>query len=158
MTLPKSAPMSIRPEWIDFNGHLNMAYYMVLFDTSLDELFAPMGFGPEYVTTRNMSLFATDVHLTYQRELKVSDKVYVNFRLLDLSPKAMHYGTELYHASEHFLSSTMEGLSLHVDMQTRKTCPFPQDIYSGLEKILAQHQQLPPNPVFGKRVEIKRKI
>jgi acyl-CoA thioester hydrolase len=60
---------TVEPEWIDYNGHFNMAYYAVLFDRTVDEAFALVGLGPDYVQSRNASYFTLEAHVTYVREL-----------------------------------------------------------------------------------------
>jgi acyl-CoA thioester hydrolase len=155
--LPTTGEIAIKPEWVDFNGHLNMAYYMVIFDKALDDLLTPIGLSAEYVTRENKSAFATEVHLNYIKEVMPQDKVYVNFRILDLTTKAYHYGCELFRAKDNALCATMDGITLHMDMVARKTAPFPEDMYKRLQEWHKAHQQLPENPLFGKSCKIKYK-
>src|SRR5437660_198949 len=77
-----SSVMRVEPSWIDYNGHLNMAYYNVLFDRAVDEAFALVGCGAEYVKTRAHSCFTAEVHVRYLRELTADDPVRVTFQLL----------------------------------------------------------------------------
>src|ERR1700736_1647015 len=80
-----SSVMLVDPAWIDYNGHLNMAYYNVLFDRAVDEAFALVGIGPEYVKRRNCSFFTAEVHVRYLRELRAGDPVRVTVQLLDIA-------------------------------------------------------------------------
>src|ERR1044072_3644805 len=107
--------MGAEPQWIDYNGHLNMAYYNVLFDRAVDELFEVVGCGVDYVKT-GFSTFTAEVHVRYLRELKDGDPVRVTLQLLDYDSKRMHYFEQLWHAEENWLSATSENMSLHVDM------------------------------------------
>ncbi len=62
-----SSTMGIEPDWIDYNGHLNMAYYHVLFDRAVDEAFGLVGLGPDYAEERHASFFAVEIHTIYKR-------------------------------------------------------------------------------------------
>jgi acyl-CoA thioester hydrolase len=120
-----SSVMTVEPAWIDYNGHLNMAYYNVLFDRAVDEAFELLGCGLDYVRTRRHSCFTAEVHVRYLRELHAGDPVRVTFQLLDYDAKRMHHFEQLFHASEGWVSATSENMSLHVDMAAGKTAPFP---------------------------------
>jgi len=123
-----SSVMKVEPAWIDYNGHLNMAYYNDLFDRAVDEAFELLGCGVEYVKTRGFSTFTAEVHVRYLRELQSGDPVRVTFQLLDYDLKRMHYFEQLFHAEEGWVSATSENMSLHVDMAAKKTASFPADV------------------------------
>src|SRR5262249_49075866 len=93
-----SSVMRVEPGWIDYNGHLNMAYYNVLFDRAVDEAFELLGCGLDYVKSRRHSCFTAEVHVRYLRELNAEDPVRVTFQLLDYDTKRMHYFEQLFHA------------------------------------------------------------
>jgi acyl-CoA thioester hydrolase len=95
-----SSPMRVEPGWIDYNGHLNMAYYNVLFDRAVDEAFELLGCGLDYVKQRKLSCFTAEVHVRYLRELHAGDPVRATFQLLDYDAKRMHFFEQLFHASE----------------------------------------------------------
>lgn len=150
-----SSRMAIQPDWIDYNGHLNMAYYHVLFDKALDECFAIIGLGPDYVETHKASYFAAETHTLYKRELHLGDAVRVTVQLIDFDEKRIHYYMELRHAEDGWLAATTENLSLHVDMRTRRVCPFPPDILANLAIMKASHRQMPPPDALGRRIGVK---
>src|SRR5919206_1717779 len=129
-----SSIMRVQPAWIDYNGHLNMAYYNVLFDRAVDEVFELLGCGADYVKT-GFSTFTAEVHVRYLRELHAGDPVRVTFQLLDYDAKRMHYFEQLFHAVEGWVSATSEDIALHVDMQNKKTRPFPPDVMARLEQM-----------------------
>src|SRR5437868_7504645 len=85
-----SSVMRVEPGWIDYNGHLNMAYYNVLFDRAVDEAYELLGIGQAYVKKHSCSLFTAEVHLRYLRELNAGDPVRVTFQLLGYDPKRLH--------------------------------------------------------------------
>jgi acyl-CoA thioester hydrolase len=151
-----SSVMRVEPGWIDYNGHLNMAYYNVLFDRAVDEVYAVLGLGLDYVETTRRSTFTAEAHVRYLRELLVGAPVRVTFRLLDFDAKRLHYFEQLVHAEEGWLSATSENMALHVDMAAKKTAPFPPDVAVRLGRMKAAHDRLPLPDGIGRRIEMKR--
>ena len=151
------SPMRVEPGWIDYNGHLNMAYYNVLFDRAVDEVYELLGCDLAYVEQSRHSCYTAEVHLRYLRELHAGDGVRVTFQLLDFDAKRLHYFEELHHAEEGWLSATSENMALHVDMTARKTAPFPQAIAARLHRMKAAHCGLRLPEGAGRRIEMARK-
>src|SRR5262245_54370108 len=147
-----SSLMRVEPGWIDYNGHLNMAYYNVLFDRAVDEAFELIGIGADYVKARRHSCFTAEVHVRYLRELHAGDPVQVTFQLLDYDAKRMHYFGQLLHAGEGFVSATSENMSLHVDMAAKKTAPFPVEAMDRLARMKAAHARLPRPEAAGRSI------
>jgi acyl-CoA thioester hydrolase len=147
-----SSVMRVEPHWIDYNGHLNMAYYNVLFDRAVDETYELIGVGADYVAQRKQSIFTAEVHVRYLRELHAGDPVRVTFQLLDYDAKRLHYFEQLFHAEEGFVSATSENLSLHVDMTAKKTAAFPREVAARLAEMKASHVLLPVPEAAGRRI------
>jgi acyl-CoA thioester hydrolase len=152
-----SSTMKVEPEWIDYNGHMNMAYYHVLFDRAVDEAFEVVGLGPDYVEERNASYFTAETHTVYKRELRVADLVRVTLQLIGFDEKRLHFYEEIRHAGEGWVSATCETLSLHVEMDSKKVAPFPPDIQANLAVMKAAHTRLPPPKDIGRVIGIPRK-
>jgi len=150
-----SSVMRVEPQWIDYNGHLNMAYYNVLFDRAVDEIYALIGVGAEYVAARRQSIFTAEVHVRYLRELHAGDPVRVTFQLFDYDAKRLHYFEQLFHAEAGFVSATSENLSLHVDMVSKKTAAFPHEVTARLAEMKASHALLPIPEAAGRRIGMK---
>lgn len=148
--------MKVEPAWIDYNGHLNMAYYNVLFDRAVDEVFELLGCGADYVR-RGFSTFTAEAHVRYLRELHAGDPVRVSFQLLDYDSKRMHYFERLLHADQGWVSATSENMSLHVDMTAKKTAPFPPEIEARLARMKSAHARLPYPEGAGRRVAMPGK-
>ncbi|MBI3699227.1 MAG: thioesterase family protein [Afipia sp.] len=144
--------MQIEPQWIDYNGHLNMAYYNVLFDRGIDQMWAEFGVGPDYMKERNCSTFSAEAHIRYLREVHLGDPVQVAIYILAADEKRIHTFEELRHATEGWLSATSEGMSLHVDMNTRKTAPFPPDIAARIYAVTQVHSAVPRPDGIGRRI------
>lgn len=152
-----SSAMRVEPQWIDYNGHLNMAYYHVLFDRAVDELFSLLGVGQDYLETRHASTFTAECHILYKRELTEGDVVRVTAQLIAFDEKRLHYYLEMRHASEGWLAATSENLSLHVDVGSRKVTPFPADILANLALIKAAHGMMPLPATIGRMVGMPKK-
>lgn len=149
-----SSVMQVEEAWIDYNGHLNMAYYNVLFDRAADEAYLLLGIGPDYLKATGHSTFTAEVHVRYLRELHAGDPVRVAFRLLGYDAKRLHYFEELIHAEEGWLSATSESMSLHVDLGLKKTAPFPAPVERRIAAMMEAHRRLPWPAGAGRRIEM----
>ena len=94
--IPFEAPLvlhreSVRPEWIDYNGHMNVAFYVMAFDHATDVLFDVLGIGAEYCRRENCSVFAVEQHIAYKRELKQGENLIVSSQLLGFDDKRLHF-------------------------------------------------------------------
>lgn len=145
----------VEPGWIDFNGHMNMGYYTVLFDRCADEAFAEMGFGPDYVAARNLTTFTAEFHVRYLREVKLGDRLRSTFHLLDHDEKRFHSFQELVH-EDGWLAATGEGLTLHVDLAGPRVAPMPADVLARVEVMARAHAGLPHPDGVGSRIGLRR--
>jgi acyl-CoA thioester hydrolase len=148
----QSSIMRIEPEWIDYNGHLNMAYYNVLFDRALDEFWLQLGIGPDYMKTRNGSTFTAECHLRYLREIRLDDPIRVSILLVAADEKRLHTFEELRHANEGWLSATSENMTLHINMAARKVAPFPPDIRARVQAVADVHKLAIRPEGIGRRI------
>ena len=151
-----SRVMEVEKDWIDYNGHMNMAYYNVLFDRCSDDTFEIMGMGPAYARERKLTIYTAEVHVCYVRELHLGDKVTVTFHLLDHDDKRLRAYQEIHHA-DGWLAATSENLSLHIDMSGPKVAPFPPDVLAKVEAMRAAHAKLPMPERAGRSIGIRRK-
>lgn len=154
--LIKSSLMTVLPEWIDYNGHLNMAYYNVLFDRAADEVYPLMGFGPDYAQTRRLTTYTAEFHVCYVRELHEGNRAYATFQMIDHDEKRFHSYQELYH-EDGWLAATAEALTLHVDMTGPRVAPMPDDVMDKVRALHADQTALPRPERVGRSIAIKRK-
>jgi acyl-CoA thioester hydrolase len=152
-----SSVMRVEPGWIDYNGHLNMAYYNVLFDRAMDEVFDLLGCGAAYTKAKQHSCFVAEIHVRYLRELRAGDPVRVTCQLLGCDAKRLHYFEQLCHADEGWLSATSENMALHVDMTAKKTAPFPAAVMERLQRMKVAHAGLPVPEGAGRRIAMPPK-
>jgi acyl-CoA thioester hydrolase len=159
---PPAAPflssiMQIEPQWIDYNGHLNMAYYNVMFDRAIDQMWLQLGIGPAYMKERHGSTFTAECHVRYLREIHLGDPVRITVYLLGADEKRLHSFEELRHATEGWLSATSENMTIHIDMAARKVAPFPPDIHARIQAIADLHAAVPRPEGTGRKVAMPSK-
>ena len=151
-----SRVMDVEKDWIDYNGHLNMAYYNGIFDRGSDEAFEVMCMGPAYANERKLTIYTAEAHVCYVRELHLADKVTVTFHLIDHDEKRLRAYQEIRHA-DGWLAATSETLSLHIDMSGPKVAPFPPDVMAKVEAMRGAHAELAMPERAGRSIGIQRK-
>ena len=147
----------VLPEWIDFNGHMNVAYYVMAFDHGVDGLTNYIDIGPEGIDARGTSTFTLEIHINYLQELHLGDPISLTCQLLDYDSKRVHYFFNMYHATENYLAATCEQLLLHVNLEERRSSPFAQPVLSKLETLMVLHRQLPRPAQAGQPIGIRRR-
>jgi acyl-CoA thioester hydrolase len=152
-----SSVMQIEPQWIDYNGHLNMAYYNVMFDRAIDELWLRLGIGSGYLKERHHSTFTAECHVRYLREIHLGDPVRIAILLVDADEKRLHTFEELRHATDGWLSATSENMTVHVDISARKTAPFPPDIRARIDAVARAHAVLTRPEGIGRKIGMPSK-
>ena len=151
-----STLMDVVPEWIDYNGHMNMAFYNVLFDRAADQFYEIIGLGADYAKTRKLTTYTAEFHIRYLRELHLGHKVRVRSWLLDHDEKRFHTWQEIHH-EDGWVAATGETLGLHVDMSGPRVAPFPDDIAKRMDDFARTHG-LPEMPEgAGRSIGIARK-
>ena len=117
----------VRKEWIDYNRHMNVGYYLVAFDLATDAWLDYLGLDEAYRERQQVTTFTLEAHVTYQRELLLGMPLRFTTRLLDFDAKRIHYFHELYHADDGYLAATNELLSLHVSLATRRSTAMSEE-------------------------------
>ena len=133
----------VLPEWIDYNGHMNVAYYLLVFDHATDAFFDYLGLDAAHREASGGSTFAADVRLTYQREVTEGDGLRITSQLLGFDDKRIRFFNRMYQAEEGFLAATMESLTLYVDLNHRRVALLPETLRARLAAVLAAHRSLP---------------
>ncbi len=145
---------TIVPDYIDYNGHMNVAYYTLVFDHAVDEFFKFVGLDQAYRQTTSASTFAVEHHITYNQEVVEGDLVNCTSRLVGFDNKRIHHYHEMYHSANGYLASTGEFLSLHIDMKSRRVSPFPDNIIETLGKLLDSHGQRLSSDELGRVIKV----
>ena len=152
-----SEPIKIEKEWIDYNGHLNAAYYNILFDRAGDKAFEILGLGEKYAKQTNFTIYTGEIHLCYLREIHLKHKMKATAQIIDYDKKRIHVFQHLCHEKEGWIAATNESIALHVDMTGPKVAEFPQHILNNIEK-MAQEQKNAETPKnVGSKIGIRHK-
>jgi acyl-CoA thioester hydrolase len=146
---------TVLPEWIDYNGHLNMAYYVLMFDNATDRFFDLIDLGVDYVERCQHSAFVLETHVTYQQEVGLGDHLRFTLQLIDADEKRLHYYFEMHHEEQGFRAATSEQIALHVDLGSRRTAPFPEPMKHRIDSVLVAHADLPQPDGVGRSIGIR---
>ncbi len=146
----------ILPDWIDYNGHMNVSYYVLVFDHATDQFLDYIGLTAAFRAAGSVSAFTAELHVNYVREVKEGDEVFVTTQLLDYDEKRFHYFHRMYHAGEGYLAATSELLCLYVDMSVRRVAKMPPSIMNKLLEIRQSHAVLPTPEQAGSVMKVKR--
>ena len=147
----------VLPEWIDSNGHLNLAYYVVVFDLATDALYEALGVGNAYREASGNSSFTAETHTVYEREVHLGDKLLVRAWLLGADSKRLHYFHEMFHAESSERAATQELMALHIDMRVRRVAPFPPDVQASLDEAVRRYRPTTPLKGAGRKITMPDK-
>ncbi len=156
MTLLSLHQETVRPEWIDYNGHLNMAYYMLVFDHATDALLDHLGMDEAYRERTGCTVYTLEGHITYERELHEGDPLRIATQLLDHDAKRLHYFHTMHHAREGYLAATTELIVMHMDTRAGRASPMPAPVLERVEALMAAHRDLPRPEQAGRVIGIRR--
>lgn len=142
----------VLPEWIDINGHMNLAYYTVLFDYATDLLFEAVGIGREYKDATGHGTFVVETHNRYERELLVGERVRVASQILGADAKRLHLAHEMFRRADGARSATQELMFLSIDLTRRRVVPFLPEARAAVLCVAAAHAALPRPDWAGRRI------
>ena len=115
-------------DWIDYNDHMNVSYYLLMFDKyGADTLNNIFQMGEHSAKTSKKSTMIVESHITYNQELQLNDEVDINCVYFDHDKKRLQYKMEMIHKEKKFLASTIEILALYVDLNERKVADFEEE-------------------------------
>lgn len=146
----------IEDAWIDYNGHLNMAYYMVLFDRATDVVHEMLGMGPRYAQSRKLTTYSGEAHICYLKEVHQITPLTCTYQLIGHDEKRIIAFQQLLHP-DGAVAATCETLTLHVDMSGPKVCPFPDDVMSNINALAIAHAAFPVPERAGRAIALKKK-
>jgi acyl-CoA thioester hydrolase len=144
-TLPAYVEQPVPIAFEDVNGHLNVRHYTGIASEGLDESLVEVGI-PQNWPAQGHACFSAEHHLIYLAELRTGDRMSARVRLLGRSERALHALVYLLDESHQRLSFVMEEILLHIDMETRRTAPWPDDVAAALDTRIARDAELPWEP------------
>ena len=149
---------AVQPEWIDYNGHMNMGYYLVAFDeVGTDSYLDFLGIGREHHATENRSTFTLASNIDYLKEVFANEPLRFTTRLLDFDHKRIHYFHCMYHAEQGYLAATNECLTMYMDMDTRRSAVFSEAQQARFEMERQRAEALEAAPRVGRKLGIRRR-
>ena len=129
-------------DWIDYNNHMNVSYYLLMFDVygaeTLNNIFK---MGEHSAKTTGMSTMVVETHITYDGELKLDDEVDINLTFFDHDKKRLQYKMEMIHKTKKYLASTIEVLALYVNLNTRKVSEFEKEKVKIMDDFIDEHKK-----------------
>ena len=133
----------IKKEWTDYNGHMNVAYYVLIFDQyGSEELMTLFNMGEVSAKTTKKSTMVVESNITYNQEVQEGDEVDVNLIYCDHDKKRILYKLEMIHSKKKYLASTIEAISLYVDLNARKVAEFEPEKVQIMDDYIAKHKNL----------------
>ena len=146
---------TVKPEWLDYNDHLNVAYYVMLFDLGIDAFKAVVGIDLDYIEREARSTVALESRIAYLAEASLGDELHVDTRVIDFDGKRMHYYQEMFRGED--LLASQETLSISFDTKARRGCPLADDIARSYERLFEAQRHLGRPEWVGRVIGIRRK-
>ena len=129
----------IKKEWTDYNNHMNMAYYVLVFDQIWEVMLEKFKMGENSAKTKKMSTMVVETHTTYNNEVKEGDEVEINLTFFDHDKKRLHFKMEMIEKSSKKLSATLESLSLYIDLNRRKVSEFENEKIKIMDEFISKN-------------------
>jgi acyl-CoA thioester hydrolase len=144
-------------DWVDYNGHLNVGYYMIAFDKATDGLADALGIGLAYRNDHDCSIYVVDAHLCFEREVMEAAPIRIETLLVGADDKRIHAIHSMIEETSGQLAATAELLILHVDLSTRRAAAFPPDRAQAIGALARAHAGLARPPQLGRTVALRRR-
>ena len=126
-------------EWTDYNGHMNMSYYILIFDNAAEVMLTKFNMGGDSAQSNKKSTFAVETHTTYDQEVKLGEEVEVHLTYLDHDKKRIHYKVSMFHKEKKYLAATTEVLTLYIDLNQRKVAEFEPEKIKIMDDFIQAH-------------------
>ena len=146
----------VRPEWIDYSGHMNMGFYLPAFELAAVCFFSVVDISEVYRMRSGNALFVAEAHITYERELRAGAGLRFESQILEASDKAIDCMHFMYAADEGYLAAVNQVLYLHVDLERRRAAPFPDDAQARIDAWRVAHASLPRPPQAGRAIGLRK--
>lgn len=148
---PRVLSTRVRPEWVDYNGHMSESRYLQVFGDATDALLRRIGVDAAY-RAAGRTFFTVETHLTHQRELKAGESLYVTTQVLALDAKRLHLFHRLHREHDLALAATAEQMFLHVDTTAGRAALIDAAVQARLELLAGAHAKLPQPTERGRSV------
>ena len=150
LTLPPLAEIVVPPEWEDINGHVNVQYYLAIYERCTPGMLGQLGIGEDYVRERRFGVFDLSHHIRYIAEIHVGDRVTGHLRYVSRSAKRVLGVYFIVNHTRRRIASTIEFLAIGADLEARRAAPWPEVIATHLDALIDEHTALAwPVPLSG---------
>jgi len=146
----------VRAEWIDYNRHMNLAYFVVAFDQATDVFFDFLGLDAGY-RARGLSPYVLETHVVYLREMKEGDAMSFDTQLLDYDAKRLHFFHAMHHQPSGERAAATELLFINVDTRAGRSAPMPETVLERVRAVMQAHVRLSRPPEAGRIIGIRRR-
>lgn len=153
--LPRTV-LTVDPTWIDLYGHMNAARYVGVFDHFGYQLLDSLGVGESYTRASHCGIYTVDIAVNYRRELLAGDPLELRLRVLGVDTKRLLCLMELFQTRDDYLAATMEQLSVHVNLDTRRSQAFPDSTVQTLQAAAQTHAAMPMPDRHVRRLALAR--
>ena len=144
-------------EWLDYNGHMNVAYYTLAFDKSLDFFLEDLlGIGESHAYKNNQGPFVVQAHYHYLNEMRLNEKFHVRLFVVDCDKNKMHLCMEIYSLFQDKVIAVVEQVLINVNLKLRKSEPYPPWAFERLIKLKNTHKNASLPSAFGKSIGLKK--
>ncbi len=130
----------IKKEWTDYNEHLNMAYYVLIFDKTWEVILEKFKMGEHSAKNTKMSTMVVETHTTYNNEVRQGDEVEIVLTFFDHDKKRLHFRLEMLEKNTKKISATMEWVSLYVNLKERKVAEFEDEKVQIMDEFIKKNQ------------------
>ena len=131
----------IKKEWTDYNDHLNMAYYVLIFDKAWEVVLEKFKMGETSAKTTKMSTMVVETHTTYNSEVKEGEEIEIVLTFFDHDKKRLHFRLEMYEKKTQKLSATIEMLSLYINLNERKVAEFENEKIEIMKSYIGENKE-----------------
>ena len=128
-------------EWTDYNNHMNLSYYILVFDKAAEKMLSNFKMGEEAAINTKRSTMVVETHTTYNNEVKEGEEVDIYLSYCDHDKKRLHYKLEMYEKSKNILSATTEVLALYINLELRKVAEFEKEKVLIIDKFIDENNQ-----------------
>ena len=147
---------TVHPDWVDYNGHMNVAYYVLVFDHATDTFLDEIGLDTAYREATGNSVFVAEAHLTYEKEIMDGDNLRITTQVLDSDAKRMHIFHRMYTNGSDEVAATNELMILGIDLASRRVAPMADLVAANLSAMQNAHAALPNPYQAGRAIAIRR--
>jgi acyl-CoA thioester hydrolase len=154
-TLPITWQGTIAQEWVDYNGHLRDAFYLLLFSYGTDGLMDRIGLDEAGRQATGHSMFTLECHLNFLHEVKQGTPVAVHTRVLGIDSKRVHIYHQLFTEGREEAVAASEQMLLNVEMAGPRGAAFSEPVRGALQGLVSDHANLPAAPYVGRRMALK---